>query len=220
MEAPEPHNKLTREQKVGVTLLFVFAILTAGLAFLQMRNTLTAPFVLQTSNNSKKTLQDFQVDLQNVDTDKDGLSDFDEVQFHGTSAYLPDTDSDGKDDKSEVDAGTDPLCAEGATCQSATASGSITPPSIGTPIDTPLSALSRSLTEDEENSAAQNIQALNQLKQDPEKIRELLRQSGKISEEELVQLDDATLLKILEEIIQSAPPVSTSTTATSTEEGL
>lgn len=51
------------------------------------------------------------------DTDGDGLNDFvEEFQF-GTSAYLTDTDSDGRSDKEEIDEGEDPLCARGKTCR-------------------------------------------------------------------------------------------------------
>lgn len=44
------------------------------------------------------------------DTDKDGLSDADELEIYGTSPYLQDTDSDGINDKTELEAGTDPYC--------------------------------------------------------------------------------------------------------------
>ncbi len=44
------------------------------------------------------------------DTDKDGLSDADELEIYGTSPYLQDTDSDGINDKTELEAGTNPAC--------------------------------------------------------------------------------------------------------------
>jgi hypothetical protein len=43
------------------------------------------------------------------DTDKDGLSNFDETHFYGTDAARTDSDGDGKSDGEEILLGTDPL---------------------------------------------------------------------------------------------------------------
>jgi hypothetical protein len=48
-------------------------------------------------------------DPKNADSDKDGLSDGDEVTEHGTNPNLVDTDGDDASDKQEIDKGTDPL---------------------------------------------------------------------------------------------------------------
>ena len=48
-------------------------------------------------------------DPRNSDTDFDGLSDGDEINFYQTSPLAGDTDGDGAGDRSEVTAGTDPL---------------------------------------------------------------------------------------------------------------
>lgn len=44
-----------------------------------------------------------------IDTDGDGLSDYDEVRIHGTGPTFTDTDGDGYDDGVEVNNGFDPL---------------------------------------------------------------------------------------------------------------
>ncbi len=54
--------------------------------------------------------------LKTQDTDHDGLSDFDEQYVYGTSIYLEDTDSDGLNDKAELEQSSDPLCPQGQTC--------------------------------------------------------------------------------------------------------
>lgn len=57
---------------------------------------------------------------QSLDSDQDGLSDFMEEYVYKTSAYLPDSDSDGRSDKVEIETGTNPLCPEGKTCSGIT----------------------------------------------------------------------------------------------------
>lgn len=54
--------------------------------------------------------------LRELDTDGDGLNDYDELYRYKTSPYISDSDSDSKDDKLEIDQGTDPNCPEGNTC--------------------------------------------------------------------------------------------------------
>ncbi len=46
---------------------------------------------------------------KNVDSDEDGLSDWDEVNVYGTNPHRKDTDGDGLDDSKEVKIGADPL---------------------------------------------------------------------------------------------------------------
>ena len=47
--------------------------------------------------------------MEAVDTDGDGLSDWDELNIYNTNATNPDTDGDGVSDGDEVNNGTDPL---------------------------------------------------------------------------------------------------------------
>lgn len=54
--------------------------------------------------------------LRELDTDGDGLNDYDELYNYKTSPYIQDSDSDSIADKIEVDQGTDPNCPEGTTC--------------------------------------------------------------------------------------------------------
>lgn len=53
---------------------------------------------------------------ENIDTDGDGLYDWEENEIYKTSPYLADTDGDGISDGEEIEAGTDPLCPEGQDC--------------------------------------------------------------------------------------------------------
>lgn len=65
---------------------------------------------------AQKRLQEL-ADMRLLDSDSDGLNDFDEEYTYTTSAYLADSDSDGIDDPTEIAAGDDPTCAEGKTCE-------------------------------------------------------------------------------------------------------
>ena len=72
--------------------------------------------------------------LQQIDTDQDGIHDYEELNFYQTSPYLPDTDSDGISDKDEIDQGSDPLCPEGGQCAEAEANVDTGPELIESPL--------------------------------------------------------------------------------------
>lgn len=203
MDGLEQNNKLTREQKIGVTMLFIFALLTAGLAFLQIRNNLVQPFVLRTAQEKQdQSLKDFQVELQNIDTDQDGLNDYEEFNFYTTSPYLPDTDSDGKTDKQEIDAGTDPLCAQGKQCAAAEnipRANTSTLPLSSVPVGEATDALPI-LSDSNADGSQLDVQ---ELINNPQKIRQLLSQTGQISQDQLDKLDDATLIRMLQETLKT-----------------
>ena len=55
-------------------------------------------------------------ELQEKDTDEDGLTDYQELYQYHTSMFLPDTDSDGYLDSEEINTGNDPLCPAGEEC--------------------------------------------------------------------------------------------------------
>ncbi len=63
-----------------------------------------------------QAIQDAQSKV--VDTDSDGLFDWEEENIYHTSIYLSDTDSDGISDFDEIEQGTDPNCPEGKVCGS------------------------------------------------------------------------------------------------------
>ncbi len=56
----------------------------------------------------KARVEKVETVLKTVDSDKDGLTDFDEVTVYSTNPNLKDTDKDGFDDKSEIDGGYNP----------------------------------------------------------------------------------------------------------------
>lgn len=158
--------------------LGLVAILALGLGFWQVGTLIRLPFIpsvsppLQEAASSLEAPEAAEVEaLKDKDTDRDGLSDYDEIYLYQTSAYLGDTDSDGYDDKTEVSTSNDPNCPTGQTCDasSATVPGSTTTPAANS---TSLSAA---------------------------ELRVLLRQNG-LSDEMLSRYDDAALIKLYQEV--------------------
>lgn len=205
MSLNDLQSQLTKEQKTGFVLLLLFAITTVGLGFLQLRNTIYSPFTQYFSKNTEETieLQDDATRLQSIDTDRDGLSDYDEITFYQTSAYLPDTDSDGKNDKQEIDAKTNPLCAEGKLCEESDLPESDTAEQdlidkaskTATPLDITGATVGGGLTGSPGTETQVGVPDMETLLKDPQQLRAYLIATGKITEAQLSQIDDATLLQ-------------------------
>lgn len=58
------------------------------------------------------------IELQQKDTDGDGLNDYEELYVYSTSPYLEDTDGDDITDAAEIASGRDPNCITGEDCGS------------------------------------------------------------------------------------------------------
>lgn len=193
---------LTKEQKTGFVLLLIFGILAVGLGLLQMRNTIYGPFIIRLSDksdtaNQEASLLNDEARLQSIDTDQDGLNDFEELNFYETSSYLADTDSDGLNDKVEIEKGTNPSCPEGETCgvnEFAVVVTTSTPP-IALPLAAPdmLGASG--------NPGLQELGDLQKVLSDPNQIRQLFLSTGKISADDLSKISDAELMKMVGEIV-------------------
>ncbi len=201
-----PKQGLSKEQKTGFVLLLVFGILAVSLGALQMRNSIYSPFVIhfsKTESQVNNLFSDEETRLQSIDTDRDGLNDFEELTFYETSPYLPDTDSDGIDDKEEIEEGADPLCPLGQTCGVSEAVTPIEPKPIISPLleqnfgTLGLMNLSGETAQKDINSA----DVLEILK-DPNQVRQLFLTTGEISQAELSEIDDDTLMAMVDELLK------------------
>lgn len=208
MAEPTQQSGLTTQQKTGFVLLLIFGILAIGLGFLQIRNTIYTPFIVRTSEQEKlPTALDETARLQQIDTDQDGIHDYEELYFYQTSPYLPDTDSDGVSDKDEIDQGTDPLCREGSECVAKeSADADSEPASIGSPLieetATPVDIITNSIGSSgiAASGTAEGLD-LEALLTNPDELRALLLRTGNIEQEALDQIDDATLLELSRELL-------------------
>jgi len=223
MNQPSEPRQLSASQKAGFISLLVFAILTISFSFLQLRNTVYGKFVIRAPQKAS-TLQlpeyDEMIRLQQIDTDRDGLTDYEEIYIYGTSPYLADTDGDGISDYDEIMAGTDPLCPEGTVCgesEFGVGVGSSFDPlsplfdGASTPADILVGSQFSSNTHTTPDS-----ESLLDMIENPDQLRQILRDTGQISEEDLLRIDDATLIALARELIEkqrlNAPAPNTTTT--------
>ena len=230
----EPENQqqknLSKEQKIAFSFLLLIGILAVGLGFLQIRNNIFSPFVIKPDFNSGPSATQFFKDsetrLQKIDTDKDGLSDYEEINFHNTSRFIPDTDSDGIDDGEEVEQGSDPLCPEGESCanqysqnnndSTTTIQGPLSNDSSAPDILKNASNQAQQASEDmnsQNNStntgttSSRSVNAgagvnMQSLLQNPDKLREAMKKNSSVPDEKIDQIDDETLIKAAKRIIQ------------------
>ncbi len=208
-------------QRIALVILLFVGVLTVLVGFMRLRSHISSPFTVKVSKASSldanplagDTKEDPAV-LKSRDTDVDGLSDFDELYVHHTSPYLKDTDSDGFEDKQEIDSGHDANCATGKVCFDSIASSS----SSGQAPAVPESQGSVPLT----SSAQSDLEKLKNLT--PAQVRQLLTEKG-FTDEQLKDIDDETLVTMyrqsLEEAVkreqQSKPAQPTSAPAPGTQ---
>jgi len=119
---PVHPESLGRGQKIAAAILAVFAVAVVGVWMVQFKKSITGPlnYDNNTGTNSAAPAQPQEENSEDAlrakDTDKDGLSDWDELYIYKTSPYLKDSDSDGFTDKEEIDSGNDPNCPVGRNC--------------------------------------------------------------------------------------------------------
>ena len=98
-----------KNTKLAVLFILISVILVIAMGY-YLVSKIYEPFP---TYKGKETITPTEEDILNyfktVDTDKDGLSDFEEQFQYGTSIYLADSDSDGYNDKEEIGTGSNPL---------------------------------------------------------------------------------------------------------------
>ncbi|PKM88267.1 hypothetical protein CVU83_01995 [Candidatus Falkowbacteria bacterium HGW-Falkowbacteria-2] len=107
-------QSLPRPQRTAFLLLSALSLGVFIFWIWQFNTNLTRPF--QVVETPVSSMDEFQNALSDVDTDGDGLTDYEESNMYGTSPYLADTDSDGISDREEIERGTNPNCAAGTSC--------------------------------------------------------------------------------------------------------
>jgi len=137
------------------------------------------------------------------DTDRDGLSDYAELNIYRTSPYLADTDSDGVPDAIEIAQGADPNCPKGQNC-GGIANADLQPSLVSTSsYQTLLQAtqITRAVEPGQSVDAPTAAQQFILTAPDPSTInaaqaRALLTQSGLSAPEQLNGLTDADVMRV------------------------
>lgn len=190
-----------KNRKLFLFILIILALSGAGFAVYQIYDYIYGSLKFEGESKSLSQLKEesqtqsiaYFMSLQNQDTDKDGLSDYDEMYNYTTSPFLEDSDSDGLSDKIELEAGSDPLCHKDKDC-----GGEVYLPSPLTELEQQIPNFSQTLPE---NTLSQEDQEL--LKQassdlSAEELRSLLEQSG-FTKEQLDGFSDEELLRVWKE---------------------
>lgn len=204
-------SSLPRPQKIAVILLSLVACGIIGVWIWQFENRINSPFRLSPEDKilaeeaAKKKAEEETIN-RTKDTDKDGLSDYDEINIYGTSPYLEDTDGDNISDFDEVRIGKDPLCAEGSDCSLFT----------GDKTDNLGDA-----TEEVSQNPAEKVEddlLIKALSGDgnAETMRQILLQAG-ASKEEVDLISDEDLMNMYMEILSVQNPAATFTATTSSQ---
>ena len=129
IETEQSHifSDLGKDRKIALVVLAFFAVIVFVFGIVNIQKGIYSPFERKTSmKNSAVSPENLcpsgncselsDADLKNKDTDNDGLSDYDELNFYKTSPYLEDSDSDGFLDKEEIDNNKNPNCPAGRDC--------------------------------------------------------------------------------------------------------
>jgi len=185
---------------LGIFIICGISGVVFGGAYL-MQN-IANPFNIEYSGPGYVSLdeqEDMEVELQKSrDLDADGLSDYDEQYVYKTSPYVADTDSDGYDDKVEIESGNDPNCPRDEDCGASTADAQVgdnmaATDLIGDQFDVDGVAPDVSSPEGLE-TYMKSLTA--------QEIRDYILQSGSIDEATLNAIDDETILQLFDDALK------------------
>ena len=223
-------NKIDPNRRNALIVLSLFSVVAITMWVVNFRYNLRNPFEFKgeiplsaSVNNSNSCpsgncdtngLTPDNLELKLIDTDGDGISDWDELFIYGTSPYLEDTDGDGLSDYDEIFVfKTNPLCPEGSDCSgSLTQDTSQNTATSGGDMDgfyNLLIGLEGSLIEGSNTGQTNETSQINQGNQSsntesnqitPTYLRELLLESG-FAKESLDQISDEDILSVYQEVL-------------------
>jgi hypothetical protein len=197
-----------RKEKISSILIFSIGLFALIFGVFSFWFTVSNPFlsIFQEGERvNQEILAKRQAEiesLKNVDTDGDGLSDYEELYVYGTSPYLKDSDGDGTSDYDEVKTNrTDPNCPEGMVCSGLPTvmpnlGFTSTDPVVFEPLDATITVPLLTTNPDQVGT---------QIK--PDFIRSLMRQNG-ATEEEMAELTDEVIMAEFRQYLRDNPEIS------------
>ncbi|HKM40546.1 MAG: hypothetical protein ACOXZ1_03370 [Patescibacteria group bacterium] len=203
---------MDKNQKIALWVLGFFSVTIIVIFFINFDRTLKDPFsyrgsktvFLETGNNNQSNCSDGScvnkepdvnnLELKNVDTDGDGISDWDEIFIYGTSPYLEDTDGDNLSDYEEIFLyKTDPNCPEGQVC-------SKTLEEVNKDVDSNFSQFMGLLDGlDSGDKDISDSEKVFKPSSEADMLRQILIQSG-VDSKDLDMISDEDLMKMFEDI--------------------
>jgi len=190
------------EQKVGLGIFIICGIGGVVLGGSYLVQNISNPFDVEYSGPGYVSLdeqENLEIELQKSrDLDADGLNDYDEQYVYKTSPYVADTDSDGYDDKMEIESGNDPNCPRDEDCGASTVDAQVgsnmaATDLIGDRFDIDGVAPDVS-TSDGLESYMKSLSA--------QEIRDYIIQSGSMDEATVNAIDDETILSLFDEALK------------------
>lgn len=201
--------ELNAHQKLGLIVFIVIGCAAMLFGAMQMGRVITGPFEKDSSVQYHTIAQledEREEQLKKQDSDKDGITDYDEMRIFRTSAFLEDSDSDGIADGTEIAQSSDPNCPKGKTCREASqegvaASGGMTSSTAApAPGADAVAAAIQETFGDVQALTPERITA-ELAKMSTTDLRAFLVKLG-IPESALQQADDATLRTLLQETME------------------
>jgi len=217
-------NFFTFEQKLSVGILSVCGVLAIGLSVYRIQHSVKEPFLVEKSRalafRQTLTPSDAETEarLKRIDTDGDGLSDWDEINVYHMNPNVKDTCGDGITDNVRVFTGKNLTCAGKGTNVSGeldvsaveqTTSSLYGNLPAGLSPDTLYSQMLQAAAQARSGTTANRASDAT-LPRNAEVIRAALR--GKVDRAKLDAISDADLLKLYDQAIE-AERRATSTTS-------
>lgn len=195
------HQPLNKGQKIAAIALALFALFIIALWSFQFQQSIRSPFQYNPDQGNAVSSEGLEVkreaDLASKDTDGDGLNDYEELNVYGTSPYLEDSDSDGYDDKNEIESDNDPNCPVGVNCYG----NELTAPAVIEENNTGVSADDLGTYNEMSAEETAGLETLMSGELNAATLRRILISYG-MDETMLNQISDEDLLNSYKDIIQ------------------
>jgi hypothetical protein len=214
-------KKLNKEQKFAIIALVIGAGFIFVFSALRVRQGIYAPFLAsiedfeQNRELIKDPVAEYEALQKRTDTDGDGLSDWAEENVYKTSPYLWSTAGDNIPDNVKIARGENPLCKSGESCDIGAMKFNLPTTTLPTDFSDNQDSSNRLTdilmgtgpgSENYQQTAEENGIDIETMKQqipkDPETLRNVILQTGKITQEELDKISDDDLMKLMDDAMK------------------
>jgi hypothetical protein len=229
-------DRLEKKQKVFFVVFVLCATGALVFSYFSIREGVYSPFKisLEEIQRSKELLKDPEVEQEKlakrIDSDGDGLSDWEEEHVYHSSPYLWSTAGDNVPDNVKIALGENPLCKDGEACE-VTGSMLFNLPSstypgaelVGENVQNDLGDILMGNNQtgqnfrDMANEAGVDLNTDNLIPRDPAMLRQALLQTGKVKQTDLDRVTDEQLLQYFDEAkaeVQASNPNLTGQSST------